>query len=425
MTPMIRLPIEIIAEIIAAVVDGTEFTSEDPDFYPGRDEHHPLAAASLVSRTWSTICRPHIFRIISISTRTMDDRLWFLHFEAPHLSEFIHVVHLQCDYDPDTTLAWYPECLGRLKNLRVLHLDSWMSTLLLEPGPLSAGISSMLAAPCLRKLALRGCDLSEDASDLRAMLPVTLKELVLEGISATSDIEGKTTSTPRLEALRSLKLQEIYHPMFRLKNFIECPNLDRLSAHWYSGQPWDLPPWVPSSLSELVLCGMSLSSSVSDCNIPDFGTAIQPSVVEINQSGDTSYLELFMWIKDCIRNLPFPTSIRTLTLDIENIKLDCDDHPEDISPSLSEYGMLSHFLLQLYEEGGLKGIILNITASVGSSDPKSLCVDEAQELAKLKIGFAPLLKENILDVDFIMSSWAEGGTTWHSSIQRVKHASHS
>lgn len=132
-----------------------------------------------------------------------------------------------------------------------------------------------------------------------------------------------------------------------------------------------------------------------------------------------------MWIKDCIRNLPFPTSIRTLTLDIENIKLDCDDHPEDISPSLSEYGMLSHFLLQLYEEGGLKGIILNITASVGSSDPKSLCVDEAQELAKLKIGFAPLLKENILDVDFIMSSWAEGGTTWHSSIQRVKHASHS
>lgn len=257
---MIRLPIEIIAEIISAVVDGTGFTSEDPDFHPGRDEHHPLAAASLVSRTWNTICRPHIFRIISISTRTMDDRLWFLHFEAPHLSEFILVVHLQCDYEPDTTLAWYPECLGRLKNLRVLHLDSWMSTLFPEPGPLSAGISSMLAAPCLRKLAFRGCDLSEDASDLRAMLPVTLEELVLEGISATSDIEGKTTSTPRLEALRSLKLQEIYHPMFSLKNFIECPNLARLSAHWYSGQPWDLPPWVPSSLSELVLCGMSLSS---------------------------------------------------------------------------------------------------------------------------------------------------------------------
>ncbi|KAJ8697523.1 hypothetical protein PTI98_004320 [Pleurotus ostreatus] len=371
MTPMIRLPIEIIAEIIAAVVDGTEFNSEDPDFYPGREEHHPLAAASLVSHTWSTICRPHIFRIISISTRNMDDRLWFLHFEAPHLSEFILVVHLQCDYEPDTTLAWYPECLGRLKNLRVLHLDSWMSTLFPEPGPLSAGISSMLAAPCLRKLAFRGCDLSEDASDLRAMLPVTLEELVLEGISATSDIEGKTTSTPRLEALRSLKLQEIYHPMFSLKNFIECPNLARLSAHWYSGQPWDLPPWVPSSLSELVLC------AVSDCNIPDFGTAIQPSVVEINQSGDTSYLELFMWIKDCIRNLPFPTSIRTLRLDIEHIKLDCDDHPEDISPSPSEYGMLSHFLLQLYEEGGLKGIILNIT-SVGKTEDRICAVVEGK-----------------------------------------------
>ncbi|KAF9489058.1 hypothetical protein BDN71DRAFT_1456601 [Pleurotus eryngii] len=76
-------------------MEGTDFDLEDPDFYPGRDEHHPLAAASLVSRTWSTICRSHIFRIISISTRTMDDRLWFLHFEAPHLSEFIHVVRLQ------------------------------------------------------------------------------------------------------------------------------------------------------------------------------------------------------------------------------------------------------------------------------------------------------------------------------------------
>ena len=86
----IQLPIEVIAQIIDNVVDGTKFDSEDPD----RNEPHPLADASLVSRTWSTICRSYIFRIIIISTENIDDRLRFLNFEAPHLGELIRIVRV-------------------------------------------------------------------------------------------------------------------------------------------------------------------------------------------------------------------------------------------------------------------------------------------------------------------------------------------
>lgn len=106
MPTTIQLPIEIIAEIIATVLDGTDFDSEDPDLYPSRNELHPLAAAPLVSRT--------------------------------------------C----------HPECFGRLKNLRVLYLDPRISGLLLE---LAAGITSVLAAPRLCKLVLRGWDFAEMA----------------------------------------------------------------------------------------------------------------------------------------------------------------------------------------------------------------------------------------------------------------------
>lgn len=88
--------------------------------------------------------------------------------------------------------------------------------------------------------------------------------------------------------------------------------------------------------------------------------------------------------------------------------------------------MLSRFLLQLYEGGGLKGITLNITASVASSYPELSRGDEAQELAKLKTGFGPLLKENVLDVAFIIFDWVEEETIMRCSIEssdRVKHAS--
>ncbi|KAF9490495.1 hypothetical protein BDN71DRAFT_187417 [Pleurotus eryngii] len=249
-----KFPVELIAEIIAIVADGTQ------ECNPKNDENHPfwtLAASSLVSRTWTTICRPHIFHTLSISTENTTARLSFLHFDAPHLSEYIRTVHLWWNDDSCTALAWFSEFFARLKNLRALHLDHGISSLSMAPASLSAVIVSTLAAPRLCKLVLNGWGFASDASDLLSMLPATLEELKLEDIMETHVTE-KAPSTVRFDALRSLELLDVFHPMLEFKSFIDCPNLECLTARWYHYEPWILPPWIPDGLSELELYGMSL-----------------------------------------------------------------------------------------------------------------------------------------------------------------------
>lgn len=58
-----ELPVELVAEIIAIVADGPQACNPNPFW--------TLAASSLVSRTWSTICRPHIFHTLIISEKTL------------------------------------------------------------------------------------------------------------------------------------------------------------------------------------------------------------------------------------------------------------------------------------------------------------------------------------------------------------------
>lgn len=252
-----KLPLEIIAEIIATVADGTDFDSADPDRDP--DKHHPLANSSLVSRTWNTLCRPHVFGTLSISFTNTYDRLHFLHFDAPHLSEHIRTVRLWLGFEDGFPASeWYPACFGRLTNLRALQIDHGIASLLKEQALLAAGISAMLGASCLRKLVLRGWDFSTGASDLLAMLPPTLEVLTLELIGATPEGSAAHPASPlRLDALRHLELQAVFHPTLTSTRLIECPNLQRLTAGWYPHQSWDLSPWIPDTLSELVLQGMS------------------------------------------------------------------------------------------------------------------------------------------------------------------------
>ncbi|KAJ8697502.1 hypothetical protein PTI98_004303 [Pleurotus ostreatus] len=386
-----KLPVELIAEIIAIVADGAQKCN------PQNDENHPfwtLTASSLVSRTWTTICRPHIFHTLSISTENTTARLSFLHFDAPHLSEYIRTVHLWWNDDSCTALAWFPECFARLKNLRALHLENGISSLSMAPAPLSAGIVSMLAAPRLCKLALNGWGFASDASDLLSMLPATLEELKLEDIMETHVTE-KAPPTVRFDALRTLELLDVFHPMLEFKSFIDCPNLECLTAR-YHYEPWNLPPWIPDELSELELY------AVPECNIPDFGGAIRPSVLTVNLSGDVSYLELFAWIKNCIDSLPFPGTIQSLTINVTNNHF-LDDHSEGLYPTPLEYEELSHFLYKLYEQGGLEGITLSITIDVNSrASDAELYMDEARELAKLETSFAPLVEENVLDMEFLL-----------------------
>ncbi|KAF7433705.1 hypothetical protein PC9H_005668 [Pleurotus ostreatus] len=406
-----KLPLEVIAEIIATVADGTDFDSADPDRDP--DVHHPLADASLVSRTWNTICRPHVFHTLSISSTNTSARLHFLHFDAPYLSDHIRTVRLWLEGEyacPDS--EWYPACFGRLTNLRALHVDHGIASLLKEQELLAAGISAMLAAPCLRKLVLRGWDFSTGASDLFAMLPPTLEDLMLELISATT--EGDTaqpTSPLRLYALRHLELQAVFHPMLTSTRLIDCPNLQRLTAGWYAYQSWNLPPWIPDTLSELVL------RAAPECNIPDFGTAIKPSAVTIEPSGEMSYLEVFVWIQDCINHLPFPGCIQTLTLNIFKQQSASDDDCEGLFPTPSEYEVLCSFLVRLYEGGGVRRITLNMTAAVHASAAE-LRVDAGREAAKVETAFAMLLEGNVLDVCCMSASCHVEDTIVHCRIPR-------
>lgn len=154
-----------------------------------------LATASLVSRAWNTICRQYMFRRFDAS----DENLAFLHFEAPHLSEYIRELHLWWNNDECTASEWLPECFCRLKNLREVHLGGGISQLSTVPAALGAGIVIMLAAPRLRKLLLRGWSFS-GVSGLLSLFPVTPEALVLIDISATDDEVKASPSTIRLEA---------------------------------------------------------------------------------------------------------------------------------------------------------------------------------------------------------------------------------
>lgn len=84
----------------------------------------------------------------------------------------------------------------------------------------------MLAAPHLRKLSLHG------SSDLISMPPIALEELSLKKILMT-DVGAKALkpSIIRLEALRTLHLRDVFHPMLDSDPFV-CPNLNCLSIEY-------------------------------------------------------------------------------------------------------------------------------------------------------------------------------------------------
>lgn len=267
-----RLPVEIISEIIALLAE---------DDQERRGAAWNLGPASLVSHLWNSICRPHIFHTIAVGfgKASLMARFSFLHFEAPHLSVFIHQLQLYSWPSDDCIVEeWFPECCGRLKNLRVLSLEPHalrMYHLSMAPAPFAAGILSMLSVPRLRKLVLRGWSFSEEASDLLTMLPANLEHLILEDIGVNDRMCKPETVC--LDALRSIEFVQVHHPMLELESFIQCPNLRSVTAQWHFYQQWSLPPWIPDTLSELSLCGMSCSHSIKRL-VVDF---VQPQFIVI------------------------------------------------------------------------------------------------------------------------------------------------
>ncbi|KAF4607583.1 hypothetical protein EYR38_001655 [Pleurotus pulmonarius] len=159
---------------------------------------------------------------------------------------------------------------------------------------------------------------------------------------------------------------------------------------------------VCGAIALIRLLSIDPTLAVANCNIPEFGTAIRPSAVTIGLRGYAPYFDFFTWIKDCIYRLPFPNSIRTLVFDIDNV-YNIYDSAHGLYPDTSDYMFVSQFLQQLHECGELRDVVLNIkgTAEVGSADDE-LHLDEARELSKLQTGFEPLLRANVLKVDFTL-----------------------
>ncbi|KAF4596810.1 hypothetical protein EYR38_008201 [Pleurotus pulmonarius] len=218
-----------------------------------------------------------------------------------------------------------------------------------------------------------------------------------------------------------MDLLYIRHPLFDLQTFIECPNLRRFAVGWAgSRRRWDLPPWIPTNLLELEL------ETDLDSYIPRINASIQPSVVKIEA---------------CIDRLSSPHLIQTLTINI----VDYEVHARNrLYSRLSDYEALSQFLQQLRgcKGGKLKAVFLNIKMGLppkhwsrnrdeGARDENELAddsmmhVDEARETAKMEKGFAELLKDNILNVEFTierLSLWPWGGSSealMHCSIRTM------
>ncbi|KAF9499990.1 hypothetical protein BDN71DRAFT_1502478 [Pleurotus eryngii] len=384
-----RLPTELIIKIIS-IVEGFQHCPKPP-----------LTACALVSHSWNTLCRPHMFHRVNLYQSTIYYQLSSLHFQLPHLSQYIHTLTFNgCAAATIVSKAeWFPACFAWLTNLHKLWLMSGMD------GPLPAVSLAMFAAPQLRKLYILGLRF-DGVYDLLSLFPPALEELILDIKFDRSpdnivkrELELKALRIPGiwLDTLRSLKILCGFKSILAIPHLIECPNLACLVVSCRPGpEPLYLPPWLPASLLELVLsCG---PHSV----IPHFGRALRPALVTLSMRSlrTSPYLDLFTWARDCIESLPDPHAIRALTINI--------DSGYYHYPTLSDYEMFSQFLYHLRgnDYGScLQSIILHIKllaqTSTASYTPDGV---EAWELAKLEKGFAQLVEDNVLDTDLILLS---------------------
>lgn len=259
-----RLPIELIQHIIAHLDDRVE------DYYhEDRGNRRPipcgLAACSLVCRAWSHICRARIFRAVSLKYG-VHRRLSFLYSTAPHLYKRIR--NLCITLSPSTFEDWIPDCTGRFTNVSELRLDAEFIT-----GPILGvlsdfGIMSLLPTLRLKRLALDYWGVDEAMLDLIPILSAcsnTLESLSLEIYEVYRQAEGSDSPLPPsvcLYALRNLNIiSSICTPP--PTNLIECPNLESLTVECtYGDSRWNIPSWIPASLSELILHGTHTSNAI-------------------------------------------------------------------------------------------------------------------------------------------------------------------
>lgn len=259
-----QLPLELIHHIVEPLAQRDASGSVPP----------ALVACSLVSRTWNHICRLHIFHTIVLASNSLPARLSFLHFKAPHLSQYVLNLHISLhDRNIRTAKAWFPDCLKRLKNLRVLRIENFIFDPPALRGLHALGIMSVLATARIKQLDLVCWD-EVDSEDEPALLTIlsacssTLEKLSLQILERADlpTIPERIANGPRtpltvcLNGLRELKILEVF-PRFHRADHLECPHLEHLRLEHRGHGPWQLPSYVPVGLCELVIEGAVLWTS--------------------------------------------------------------------------------------------------------------------------------------------------------------------
>lgn len=160
-----------------------------------------------------------------------------------------------------------PDCLLLLKNLRALRLRNCRSAPPpIVPAPFLLGILSLISSVPLKTLHLESWSFLKDGSDLLYILSccsTTLEDLFIQKTAYDHgmivDTRTRAPSVVRLEALRNLRLFKwTGNAAIPQTNLIECLNLERLVITRTHAGPWDIPPWIPAGLLELILQGTSL-----------------------------------------------------------------------------------------------------------------------------------------------------------------------
>lgn len=258
-----ELPCDLIYNIIESIDDreAEDELNNDSNRFPST-----LIACSLVSHAWNDICRPHIFRSITIDHGVKwHSRLSFLYFTAPHLSKYIRTLRLSWDTEIHTAAEWIPACLKQLENLDGLYLRSHLVlSAPTVPMPFALGVITLTAH--IKRLRLETWDVVEDASDLLPLLSAcsaTLERLTLRIYSVShlgtipqrQDFQSRLSRPVRLEALRKLELLEGLDPLPQMINIV-CPSLESLTVELDGGDGWKIPSWIPAGIHELNLRGI-------------------------------------------------------------------------------------------------------------------------------------------------------------------------
>ncbi|KAF4574400.1 hypothetical protein EYR36_005735 [Pleurotus pulmonarius] len=303
------------------------------------------------------------------------------------------------------------DCFEGFKNLRTLHVTSWMPP---EAPTIQASyglaILSLVSNSKFTNLRLKQWDIAKDAGDLLCILSkcaTTLVHLSLDIFSVSSHgtmpkeaYSAAAKMVPpvvRLQALRTIELRKSDNAQLPRTSRIECPNLKSLAIKIDADNVWDIPAWIPSDLSQLTLCKVG-----ADSPFPRFGQSICPSDLTIDTPEVNllphKYAVAIKWIRECIDHLPFPNKLRSVTLKFRGHSL--PEYEDRLCcPELEDYRDLSKLLLELHGHGALESVKLMFCAllDLGSEilDPAAF---EASEGQKLKDGLSPLLSSEGLRV---------------------------